>query len=342
MNPYRHYLRWLLAITLPMVFIVATVIFVNDARRVPGLAGLLFNRDYQVLYFGDSSLYITSVCETDKTGITDYFASLSGLRTLPVFQAGYSPTIYGSYLDLLENLQHKPDTVVIPINLRGFSAESFGRPTALFPKIRQVLHVISRPADLSGYLRYLQSRYADTAPEKEALWLDQPINYPGMKLGTRKQLNERIHAAKHGAPMYLECTSQKPEDYAEAMTLMFAYYYMYELNAEHPLLQTIAKLVERVKRMGIQPLLYVMPINIEQGEHWRGPAFLPRVRANVATLRKALQPLGVVLLDLSERLPDNAEFVSQMCACEHYAAAGRLTIAKAVAEWARHINHPID
>ena len=79
----------------------------------------------------------------------------------------------------------------------------------------------------------------------------------------------------------------------------FSLIYMYPLEQDHPKLRALGELADVCRARSIPLLLYVTPIDIDDGIRAVGPVFREQVSRNIEVIRKSLAAHGVGLLDLS-------------------------------------------
>jgi hypothetical protein len=115
----------------------------------------------------------------------------------------------------------------------------------------------------------------------------------------------------------------------EARGLAFSLLYEYPLDPSHRKLRALRDLTALCRSKGIPLRFYITPIDVESGERTAGPAFRPRVAANVAAIRAALADQGATIEDWSALFPAGL-FSYKEYPNEHLNAAGRRKLADEV------------
>jgi hypothetical protein len=275
-----------------------------------------------VLFFGDSVITTSSVCDTGDVLIPDALATLLDRPVLTIAHWAYSPLVFQDYAKLLRRTVYKPALVVLPINIRTFSDQFFRNPDFHFGERRLRI----RRAALGLDLRQLPSFVADWLRDEIAKlafdWV--PVTIDGVELGTNAEIER-----KSRIDVALECLHE-PYDYEEELSLRFTYHYMGVVPEDHPLFADLAATIEELRSQGIAVLAYLTPVNVEEGVGYVGPALSERVRRNADLVVRTLARLGVPSVDLVEAVPA-ADFIDKSYACEHLNQRGRNQVAEALA-----------
>jgi len=183
-----------------------------------------------------------------------------------VSHAGYGMEVYLRFAEYLARQPARPRTLVVPVNLRSFSA--------LWPYSFELERLRLAWGDLLGVGLY------------------RPMT--GLKLLP--------------APPAPGTPPHSGEDFLDAA-------YGHPIRPNHPRLLALRRLTEVCRQAGMQPLIYVTPVDVAGGD----AAFRAQIAANVEVCR------GVAsgLLGLSAAVTERSEFIGY----EHIAERGRRQVA---------------
>jgi hypothetical protein len=104
-------------------------------------------------------------------------------------------------------------------------------------------------------------------------------------------------------------------------------HYMEPLKPDHQRLKEMTQIVDILRKLDINLIFYITPVNVQKGEAYLPGKFNERVSANTAVIKTVLRKHGVDVLDLSESLPD-AYFSRDVYPNAHLAQQGRLFVAQ--------------
>ena len=322
MSPLRYLLVFLIGFPLLLtpVFAAASILlfYRNDtAQRV--LLGL--RQPTGILYFGDSVLRSRSACDQDQRGIDDYLAEATGQRVVLIANAAYASRQYFELSGLIDMARHRPQAAVIGINLRSFGPTWADNPG--FRHENDMRYVRALQGSLSSLLALAAGRVLDEATDDS--WLDRPLQHAGVSYGTLREISER----SVGPPLALECLPDSSR-FAPQLRWKFLVQYLFAMQADNSELGFVVRSARRLQDLGVAPVLYLTPVNVQDAATLAGPEVADAMRANAALIVAALQREGLPVLDLSTALgPDF--FADKGCACEHLRALGRRFVAEQIA-----------
>jgi hypothetical protein len=310
------------------VLLVASLMAFGGNRMAQEIVLTLNNKPADIAIFGDSVIRNYSECEAETDGIDDYLQRFSGRSLISLEHNGYTSRQFGVLSRLFGVTRHKPKVVVIPINMRVFSVSWGDNPAWQFGADMQYVRILA--GDLTALPRFVYSRLSSDSEQAQEDFLNTVITANGHQYGT---LGSLIDEAK-GIPLSIECEKSE-EPYRDQLKAGFISHYLYDLSSDDRRIGEILGLVDGLKRMGIVPIVYITPVNYQDGVKYTGEALDDVLKHNVATLSAVLDNAGVDYLDLSMDLPATA-FADKGCACEHLAAEGRKYVAGKVAEHVRN------
>lgn len=336
MTSFTRYNIRFFALLVPAAVLYFGVDLQYSLNRIDGYSDIS-RGGHEVVFFGDSSVYTVGACDTGRNGISDWFGLMSGKQVYTVANPGYSANLYKSFLHRLGESRNLPDLVVIPINLRNFSANWFSDPTAARSVERAAMELVADPVNIDWWYEYLRARFSGEIRREAAHWKAEPVIYGGMSLGTRQEIDDTLRRGL-GNKKSFECWSDERFPYAKELKLRYQYHYMNVIGPDHALFDSISSLAAGLKRIGVPVIFYLTPINIEAAGHYIGGHATEHIRTNSAVVAAWFARHGLALTDLSGLLPDE-HFVDKTCACEHYDDTGRKLIAERLVA-AADLSHP--
>lgn len=280
----------------------------------------LLREGYRIIYFGDSAVDSSAPGETERSSIAKMLARMNPSLTVTDFSHGAdNPSLYVLYLrHIARSSDTKPETVIIPINLRLFATGWHRNPAEQFEK---------RKFYWSAYLSFLKDFYhplatinaidMNTIPEAD--FLRMPVRYGTTTIGTVARFEEE---KKETSP-----NTQQIRD-------MYIYAYMEKIEQDHPLLRAMEELADTGQRADIHTLFYITPIDYQSGEKAVGPDFKKQVAENANLVCTILAKKELPCLNLAFSL-DAEQFSHPAYPDEHLRAKGRAFIAQKVTETLR-------
>jgi len=329
MKRYQRYLAQFLIATLSMCSaLVAADLLLLQSEPAARLASALDAVAVDILYLGDSTAYATSQCVPERHAIDGWLRRFTNRTILSIHRNGNSPIVWSDYVEAMSSRRHKPRLLLFPINLRSFSGAWFTDPTYQWKLDR--LRARARYGNFSSedLLDYLRARFTDEIADDVANWKQQPVSYAGRDLGPRQELMDAVSIPGTGA---IECTPGLEDAYAEELGLLFQYHYTNVIEPSHPMFAFIGDTVTSARRQGIEVLVYLTPVNVEDGVKWVGAEFRQQVESNTAVIREFLEQQQIDFLDLSGEL-GRERFIDRRYACEHLDQQGRRFVARKLAD----------
>jgi hypothetical protein len=311
------------SIALPMA--VAIDFFWKRTDKHADLLMKEFNsRPIDVLFFGDSTIRFTGERDINRDGIDTFFQQRSGLSICAIASQGFSAILYSQYVRLLDATKYRPKLVIIPINLRVFSDSVAKRPSSSFP-LRQI-YTRYRASGVFAWRDYLQYRFLGLEDRLNNNWRDQPVMHGTVNLGT----NSQILAASR-IDEWLDYAPEREQRYARQLGIKFRYHYMMHIDSKDQMLGYLEDTLDHLKKLGIPVLLYLTPINVQDGERYVGTEFSEQVYRNVSVIKGRIVAHGETVIDLSRSL-DPSFFIHKRDVFEHLNTGGREFVAQQVAQ----------
>lgn len=305
-----------------LAFICDFLIFHSDTAANK-IYLLLNKKGVDILYFGDSVIKAHSDCEIRIDGMDELLKKETGYEVLSVNGNNYSPIIYKDYAKLISKARYSPKVVIIPINLRSFSDQWFKNPAAQM-KIKQLyINLLAGQGfDLKEYFAY---RYLNKEGEEMKKWEETDIVYEEMHLGKISDIGKKVRI-----PENIDCI-EGSYDYSKELATLFELHYMNSINKDHAMFGYLRETFEEIRRRKINILVYITPINIEDGKKYSVPVFEKRVNHNLNEIRVFLNSNRISYLDLSMSL-GSSYFVDKKLSCEHMSFEGKVIVVRALKE----------
>ena len=276
----------LLVLFLALVLLQLAFGYVTDYRNLPSTIRE-FDRhltdEADVLYFGDSTLYTGHRIGEDSATTPERLQRLlPDLKIGSVSHDAYHPGLAYYFFEHMTRQEHRPEAIIIGVNVLAFSPERLQRPEYQFVKEKLFLQHDSR-IFWAMYQPLAVFRSFDLTPVTREDFLATPVYDGDALIGTFAEIYSRDAATSF-------------HDGIRAA-------YMYQLDETHPLVQAMLNIVDLCQREGIRPIFYATPVNYESGVELAGEHFTKRVGENIAFLDSTLQSRNVTMLDLSFSLP---------------------------------------
>jgi len=277
-------------------------------------------RKAPIVYFGDSTINWAADEDKSQASMPQLLQILlPDTFILKLTHASYEPGIYRSYVEYIAREGYRPAVIIIPVNLRSFSVEWDRQPLWQFEKDK---------AALSFKDTIWQKFYKPLAIFK---FFDPKISrfdYEQTKV---------YNANKYAGPAWRFDNPRYKTATDENMRNKLIFRYMSELKAEHRKLVALKEAVRLAKKSGIEPVVYLTPVDCQTGTRYLGPQFLARIRTNAQTVIGALAQEGVPVLDLScslgtEYFTWTEDGDGPYYPNEHLRLLGRMFVVKNLAE----------
>ncbi|MBN2393700.1 MAG: hypothetical protein JXR84_23410, partial [Anaerolineae bacterium] len=276
-----------------------------------------------VLYLGDSTLLLPFGEVTTGEILQEL---LPDRRIGQVAHPAYGLDLFYDYAAYVDRHGGWPTTLVLPINLRSFSAAWDMRPAFQFEKESKILalglpwaRLFFRPLDVFGFFRPSISQQD---------FLNTPVYDGDVRVGYVRDF-EMLAAdeiLQEGSENAYREVKLEDEETAQAV---LTYHYMFNLEPDHRKLDSMVAVAELAARHDVNVIFYITPINVEQGERFLGPAFRERFAANIQVVLSALEavsPDNVTLLNLAFDLP-----AFDFTDLEHLTETGKEYVAEQIA-----------
>lgn len=322
---FKFFVVWLLAVPalLSPFFLVFFLLAFGGSEIARHVLREFGTGRPDVAFFGDSVLRAVSSCEDEKDGIDDVLRNNVPFSVATISSAGFTPDQFSVLSELFETTGVRPRAAVVEVNIRSFSSAWGENPDWQFGSEMQYVRV------LAGDWRSLPSFVAKSvlrSPEKlRRDFRDSEVSAAGMTFGTVASLA----AQADGVPLSVECLDSSAP-YDEALRAKFLMNYMYDLAPDARLLGSLETFLISLKQRDIAPLVYLTPINVEEGEALIGEVFQTTIARNTEVVSAVLRRHSIPYLDLTFDLPGGA-FADKGCACEHLSASGRRYVGQRLA-----------
>lgn len=310
----RIYIRNILSVLLLVVIGDLLFYFVIGHRTIPPEIfeiEALLEEGVDVVYFGDSTTIDIAPDDADIRSLPEMVDdALPEQRVGRIAHYAYHGEVYEGYSRVLAESDSPPVTAIIPISMRAFSPAWDLRPDWQFEKEKFLLQhramwsrIVLKPLTVF--------RYVDVAPISREEF-EATVVYFGE------------NAAGHVRDYEGSWDGESPEAYFQGQ---FIYRYAYPLSKEHRKLEALVRTVRNLHGAGIEPIVYITPLDHASGERWVGEEFLVQLEANVRLVMEVFAAEGVEVIDLSRSLGADA-FCYEGEVHEHLDEGGREFVAE--------------
>jgi hypothetical protein len=258
---------------------------------------------------------------------SDARGAKSALTVRGVSGAGYTALVFERYARLVARSPHRPRIVILPLNPRSFSSPWFFGEDYWYSRVLRFLPLIAETPSLTWWLSRLPDRINGRDPDAVA---GKPFG-DGFKVPA---VENYFSLFRPGSPDYGPPPPGLTEERLAAREHFIENYGLVKTTAGHPMLGAMILAARKFERAGVTPVIYVTPVDLEEGERLLGPLFAARFREGIAVIQRELEREGVAFLDLSGLLGSRF-FVDREYACEHLNLAGREAVAVKLAEAVR-------
>ncbi len=262
-----------------------------------------------ILYFGDSTVRTTSPSDTQKKPMFTYLQELTPqLKVTGLTHDGFDSQIFYEYTKAISKNDKKPSVVVFPINLRSFS------DTWSYDFTNQKTYLSCMNTSFFPYMTFIENFIIPVFPQSYG-FKGEAVSY-----GNYEQQLQNVLKAKKST-------------YNKEQNDRVAAYYLYALTKKHKNVLALEESIKVLKKSNVFVLLYITPIDYEEGRAHYGKTFDKVVKTNIQQIKKQLTQKGVTILDLSYSLPSNA-FAWQGIGYinEHLNSQGRKFVAEKISD----------
>lgn len=290
-----------------------------QVRQLRTLIGQLRSGKVDVLYLGDSSATFFGPADADQRRLPQMLAEELGMRVGVLAGAGYGPELYSEVVRLLATLDQRPKAVVLSRAVRISGATH----VVAHPEYgyRRSIETLRKVPDAQHHLRAF-SRANRRSPAEYDAFHALPVSTRWGRAETIGGFLSQVRGRRNG-----------PED-LEKQRVLFDYFYGETFDPDLPALGHLRLLGERLREYCPVVVHYWPPIPVEKGDEYFPGEFEKHVRANFdllnAAFEEGLGPRGR-LVETPLDTPDE-EFIDSADGSEHWNAAGRLRIARRIAE----------
>ena len=276
----------------------------------------------KLLLLGDSVAERVSWNDYDDRTLAEIVVqNLRGITDVAVVSyGGFTLEVFYYLMLALEKMKHKPDLIVLPINMRNFSPQWDLEPMWQFlPEIEEIKRFIANPSLRSPVGRAQRETIStavfnsfDATPVKFTL---SPFN--------------RIAQFR----LLINSTPATEEQRRFRLQQIFVFHYTNKLAMGHRKLNALENILELLKIMRLPFFAYITPLNVDAGERFVGPEFSVALRENVQIVTdlvyKYLTGSRSVFKNWSETMHSEYFFHADN-ATEHLNEAGRIILAESI------------
>lgn len=282
-------------------------------RRVPCKA-------VTCLAFGDSVSLRVSSSDTDTRRLPQMTEEsvrekFQPFNLVDVSFSAFNLRVYRALLEVVHRCRHKPDFILVPVNLRSFSPQWHDNPMWRFEPhleiIRQRALRRSAPTGPVAPVFEMKDCYAtfDQIPIDSGF--DQ-VSTMGdyRRLASEKGLDETAMEKRRAG--------------------LLAVHYGLDIPASHPLLNELSKAVALLESMEVPYAFYLTPLNMEAIFRSSPIQTTDRLRANIERVKRTGTAAGTEIRDFSALIDDQGFFYQDLLT-EHLSHSGRRKLAAELA-----------
>ncbi len=270
-----------------------------------------------VVLLGDSVNHTPCATDTNRAPISRMLARRLAPRVAGISRGGFDLAVFDAMCRFLARRAETPRTVFIEVNVASLWGD--GRsPYTTHKLVALDLWRYDRPL-LDAWVRPLQVwRFPLAAPDLRLdAYLDQPVVHGGRTLGPLREFQA-------GHPRYAVPTEAAIREHVIVR-------YLQPLAPNNRLLDHAASAARALVRRGHRAVFFVVPVNHEVCEPMFPGEFRAAIAAKVAALRRAVEPQGAEVIDLSTALPADC-FAVAAYPNEHLNQRGRDFVAARLAD----------
>lgn len=270
----------------------------------------------RVWYFGDSTILFATTKDRDQRPLCEMVRDLpGGASAVTISRGGFQPAIYANFCEAMKRRGFTPAVVIVPINLRSFSAGwtknpyyQFERESAFLRHDSLIFQTLFRP--LAAF------KALDLHSVSQAEYERTPVRDGARVVGTVLDFEN---------PSFATPTE-------ENLRKKLVFYYMAELTDEHPYLQALDRVIRTLDLKQTRLIVYISPIDHETVSKHLGETSRLRIAQNVATIQRFLAKRGVTVVDLSRTVgSDGFDWSVEGYPNEHMTELGRAVVIEKLA-----------
>lgn len=260
--------------------------------------------------------WISQILATRLASATDGPAPVAAPVVAALDHAAYHPLVYRDLVTAVARHAHRPRAMVFVLNTRAFLPGWAMRPGWQFERLRFSL---AHPWLARLWQPLAVFRWVDASSVSEVEFRTAPVRIGRESAGV-------VGDYLRGDPEALDTPQLLDED----LRLRLTCNYLGAIREEDERLVAMVDAVTRCRELGITPVVYVTPVDVDTGEGLLPGRFRAAVVANAELLTSRLRSAGAVALDLATTLP-TGRFSWQRIPNEHLDEAGRASVAEALA-----------
>ncbi len=275
----------LICIVLALQFLVARSPEIPNELK---LIDVYCRHDVDIIYMGDSTINWAAVHDINRNDMPILLNLLLPRAIIgKVTHASYNMDVYAAYVDYIVRKNYHPRFVIIPINLRSFSAEWDRQPSWQFAKEKFIAHYKD-----TMWMKFYQ-------PLAVMRLFTTPISqyeYQMTKVYNGSQEVGRVKDFDNPGFKYTD---------EEHLKKKLISRYMYDLKPENRKIIAMRHVARVLRDHGITAIFYITPIDVQTGIKALGGEFATRLGNNINCITTTLNEENTNVLNLSAALPTN-------------------------------------
>jgi hypothetical protein len=263
-----------------------------------------------ILFFGDSTLATYSASDRCRKSIDEFLQDRTTAMTVGgVSHGGYHAQLYEDFCGYVigKGPARRPTTCILPINLRSFGPSWHLSPSYAFAKERLILRTGNNVVARSLVKPLCIFKGTEFLDFTEAKAPSECFSDGADPIGTLDEIN------------------------AGGVDIKIRSNYTVPIAKDHPKLLAFRRISKSLKAAGIEPIVYLTPIDRRFCENRIGVARAAKIDDNIAFLKDQLAQDGIAALDLAFALDSDAFIQEETRPTEHLNERGRAFVAARIA-----------
>jgi hypothetical protein len=308
-----------------LIFLVATGQSCIIAYKIHSFLPLMrleksLKEKVEIVYFGDSVNADLAKTDTDKRILAQWLADQVPEHSLvSIDHAAYQAEIYLAFCRYIIKQKNHPKLVIIPINLRSFSASWDKNYGWQFEDEKAILN-----SKVS--FAFYKTIEVFNKNDKRYNEISQEEFY------NTEVFNGQILAGK-----VRDFEADSFRHYSEEnMKKSVVYFYMYSLKKDQRFLNDLISAAKLLQENGFKTIFYITPVDYQTGEIYFPKEFSARIKENTDVIKAVFKENNVELFDFSFDLDKN-HFAWEKYINEHLNQKGKAYLSKKLSQEVKEI-----
>ena len=288
------------------------------------LTEFLSKKKLDIVYFSDSTMG-PHINNENQTMTSDILGEMCNNDVYAISRGAFTANVYYEYTKLISALNYKPKLVIFCLNIRSFSKGWLFRQ----PNFNEHIAFVRKLRFKPNFFNYIKWR---TSNLDLSQFIDQIDNEPNL-IGLDEYYSTHSNAIDDLlSTSHPNCLSENDIQVRSS----FIENYLGTIDKSHPLLAKFISAKRLLANNGIKFIVYITPINAEDGNILIGQPFNEAVHNNIINLLSVFSDNGITAIDMSSDL-NSSYFVDKIhYTTEHLFYEGRKLVANRLCEFIKH------